>query len=100
MKIGGNLKTHRSGLTPLHIAAGKGHLVGTEILIAVSCQVDIPTFQQAETPIFYAMKALSTEIIRLLVEQGACNINACDGDGECRGISGGISGLLLGFGNL
>jgi ankyrin repeat protein len=56
--------------------------VGTEILIAVSCQVDLPSFQQAETPIFYAMKALSTEIIRLLVEQGACNVNACDSDGD------------------
>jgi hypothetical protein len=27
-------------------------------------------------------KALSTEIIKLLVEQGACNVNACDGDGD------------------
>lgn len=80
---GANLDAvNQSGLTPLHIAAGKGHLVGTEILIALSCQVDVPSLAQNETPIFYAMKALATEIIKLLVEQGACNINACDGDGD------------------
>ena len=80
---GANLDAvNQSGLTPLHIAAGKGHLVGTEILIALSCQVDVPSLAQNETPIFYAMKSLATEIIKLLVEQGACNVNACDGDGD------------------
>jgi ankyrin repeat protein len=80
---GANLDAqNQAGLAPLHIAAGKGHLIGTEILIAMQCQVDIPSVAQNETPIFYAMKALSTEIIKLLVEQGACNVNACDGDGD------------------
>ena len=83
IEAGANINAqNKLGLTPLHIAAGKGHLVGTEILIAMNCQVDIPTFDTNETSIFYAMKALSTEILKLLVEQGACNINVCDGDGD------------------
>jgi ankyrin repeat protein len=70
------------GMTALHVAAEQGHTLASELLVALGCQVDLRTRGTSETPLFLAIKSKTQKIVRLLVEQGGCNISAADGDGD------------------
>jgi len=70
------------GLSPLHLAAERGHTLAAELLVAMGCQVDLRTQRTSETPLFFAIKGKARKIVCLLVEQGGCDVNAADGDGD------------------
>eukprot|EP00041_Stephanoeca_diplocostata_P032123 m.1020733 g.1020733 ORF g.1020733 m.1020733 type:complete len:1577 (+) comp24090_c0_seq1:134-4864(+) len=71
-----------SGEAPLHVAAQRDHHVAAEVFVAMGCHVDPRTRDTNETPLFGAIKSRSMRIVRLLTEQGGCNVNASDGDGD------------------
>lgn len=53
-----------------------------QVFVAMACHVDPRTRDTNETPLFGAIKSRSMRIVRLLTEQGGCNVNASDGDGD------------------
>lgn len=70
------------GRTPLHFAAGRGHLQIVYRLLKAGAKVEGKQSRvlYAPTPLHYAVQSGHTPVIRALIEAGAdCNSLACDG---------------------
>ena len=67
-----------TGLTPLHVAALKGHMEIAELLIAKGADVNAKENEKGNrwrTPLHYAAIRGEKEIVELLISRGA-NVNA------------------------
>jgi len=74
------IRRAKSGKTPLHMAAEKGHKKTAEILIRQGADVNAE-MRNGETPLHLAAEYGHKEMAQLLIEQGA-NVNAKTQTGE------------------
>lgn len=63
-------QTTPAGLTPLHIAAKKGHIIAVGLLLDKKVPIDAET-PDGHTPLFFAIMEGKTQIADLLLERGA-----------------------------
>ena len=71
---------NRDGVTPLHVAAAKGHKEVAELLIAEGANVNAKDMA-GWTPLFGAAVLGKNKIVELLIANGA-NVNAKNDDGK------------------
>eukprot|EP00939_MAST-03C_sp_MAST-3C-sp1_P003557 g3557.t1 len=71
----------RSGLSPLHIAAWKGHVKCVSILLHAKVCVDVSTYASGTTPLHIATWKNRKRCVRRLIAAGA-NVNRVDGSGR------------------
>lgn len=58
------------GLTPLHLAAGRGRREAAEILLAAGAEIDVKD-RNHQTPLLLAAWGGQTDLVRLLLDKGA-----------------------------